>query len=93
MEIKDLSKYSTTEKIILAEQLWDSISKKDLEISEEVTMELDHRIQMLEDGKTELYTWEEVKSRLEIRQYFYSTNSHSCYLHTFHAPKNGSRSL
>ncbi|HKO76911.1 MAG TPA: addiction module protein [Flavobacterium sp.] len=65
MEIKNLSKYSNAEKIVLAEQLWDSISKEDLEISDEVKRELDIRIKNLEEGKTELYTWEEVKSHLK----------------------------
>lgn len=65
MQIKDLSKYSDAEKIVLAEQIWDSISKKDIAISEEVKYELDHRIQKLEEGKSELYTWEEVKNHLK----------------------------
>ena len=63
MEIKDLSKYSTAEKIILAEQLWDSISKKDIELSHEIQQELDVRLQLLE-GKTELYSMEEVKKHI-----------------------------
>ncbi|PWA10242.1 addiction module protein [Flavobacterium laiguense] len=65
MEIKNLSKYSNAEKIVLAEQLWDSVSKKDLEISDDVERELDIRIKNLEEGKTELYTWDEVKSHLK----------------------------
>lgn len=65
MEIKNLSKYSNAEKIVLAEQLWDSVSKEDLEISDEVRKELDIRIKNLEEGKTELYTWEEVKNHLK----------------------------
>jgi putative addiction module component (TIGR02574 family) len=65
MEIKNLSKYSNAEKIVLAEQLWDSISKKELEISEELKRELDIRLQNLEEGKTELYTWDEVKKHLK----------------------------
>lgn len=65
MEIKNLSKYSNAEKIVLAEQLWDSVSKKDLEISDDVKRELDSRIQNLEGGKTELYTWDEVKAHLK----------------------------
>lgn len=65
MEIKNLSKYSNAEKIVLAEQLWDSVSKGDLEISDEVRKELDIRIKNLEEGKTELYTWEEVKNHLK----------------------------
>ena len=66
MEIKNLSKYSDAEKIVLAEQLWDSVSKKDLEISDDVKNELDIRIKNLEEGKTELYTWDEVKSHLSL---------------------------
>jgi putative addiction module component (TIGR02574 family) len=66
MEIKNLSKYSNAEKIVLAEQLWDSISKKDLEISDELKIELDIRLQNLEEGKSELYTWEEVKKHLKF---------------------------
>ena len=65
MEIKNLSKYSNAEKIVLAEQLWDSISKKELEISDDVKKELDIRLQNFEDGKSELYTWDEVKNHLK----------------------------
>lgn len=61
MEIKDLSKYSNAEKIILAEQLWDSVSKNDVNLSYEIQQELDVRLQLLEEGKTELYSLEEVK--------------------------------
>jgi len=65
MEIKNLSKYSNAEKIVLAEQLWDSVSKKELEISDELKRELDIRLQNLEDGKSEIYTWDEVKKQLK----------------------------
>jgi len=65
MEIKNLSKYSNAEKIVLAEQLWDSVSKNEIEISDEVQRELDIRIKNLEEGKSELYTWEEVKNHLK----------------------------
>ncbi len=64
METKDFSKYSNAEKIILAEQLWDSVSKKELEISSDVEKELDHRLHLLEEGKTELYTWQEVQNHI-----------------------------
>ncbi|MFM9824822.1 addiction module protein [Flavobacterium sp.] len=65
MEIQNLSKYSNAEKIILAEQLWDSISKKDMEISDELKKELDIRLQNLEEGRSELFTWDEVKKYLK----------------------------
>ena len=65
MEIKNLSKYSNAEKIVLAEQFWDSISKKELELSDELKKELDIRLQNLEEGKSELYSWDEVKNHLK----------------------------
>lgn len=65
MEIKDLSKYSDAEKIILAEELWDSVSKDGITISDEVRNELDLRIQNLEEGKSNLYTWDEIKNHLK----------------------------
>lgn len=65
MEIKNLNKISTAEKIVLAEQLWDSISKKEIEISSEIKSELDYRLQKVEEGTTEYYTWDEVKKHLD----------------------------
>ena len=65
MKIKDLAKYSNAEKIALAEQLWDSVSKKDIELSDEIKKEIDVRLQNVEEGKTEYYTWDEVKNHLK----------------------------
>jgi len=65
MKVKDLDKYSNAEKIILAEQLWDSISKKDLELSDDVKKELDIRLKKIEEGKADLYSWDEVKDHLK----------------------------
>ncbi len=65
MKVKDLNRYSNAEKIILAEQLWDSVSKNDIEISDEVKKELDIRLKNLEEGKTDLYSWDEVKAHLK----------------------------
>jgi putative addiction module component (TIGR02574 family) len=64
MEIRDLSKYSNEEKILLAEQLWDSVSKNDMGLSHEIQAELDARLTLLEEGKTELYSLEEVKKHI-----------------------------
>lgn len=69
MKIKDLKKYSNAEKIVLAEQLWDSVSKKEIELSDEIKNELDYRLHIMEEGKTEYYSWNEVKKHLkEIRK-------------------------
>jgi putative addiction module component (TIGR02574 family) len=65
MELNNLSVYSNAEKIILAEQLWDSISKNEVEISNEIKIELDKRIKNLEEGKTELFSWDEIKNHMK----------------------------
>ncbi len=64
MKIKDSNNFSNAEKIALANQLLESDSKKDTTISEEIQKELENRLQLLEEGKTEYYTWDEVKNHL-----------------------------
>lgn len=62
MKIKDLDKYTNAEKILLAEELWKSVSKDKLELSDDIKLELDRRITLVEEDKTEFYTWEDVKN-------------------------------
>lgn len=64
MKIKDLDKHTNAEKILLAEELWDSVAIDKLELSDVLKEELDRRIALVEEDKTEFYTWEEVKKRL-----------------------------
>jgi putative addiction module component (TIGR02574 family) len=65
MKTIEIDTYSDAEKIILAEQLWDSVSKENLTLSEEVKAELDSRLKNLEDKKTKLFSWKEVKEHLK----------------------------
>jgi putative addiction module component (TIGR02574 family) len=65
MKTIEIDTYSDAEKIILAEQLWDSVSKENLTLSEEVKAELDSRLKNLEDKKTKLFAWKEVKEHLK----------------------------
>ena len=65
MKIKDLDKYTNAEKILLAEELWESVSKEKLELSDAMKQELDRRILLVEEDKTEFYTWEDVKNTLK----------------------------
>ena len=65
MKTIEIDTYSDAEKIILAEQLWDSVSKENLTLSEEVKTELDSRLKNLEDKKMKLFSWNEVKEHLK----------------------------
>lgn len=65
MKIKDLDHYTDAEKIILAEELWESVSKEKVELSDAIKKELDRRINLIEEDKTEFYTWKDVKNSLK----------------------------
>ena len=65
MKIKDLDAITTAEKIILVEQLWDSVCKKDINLSSELKLELDFRLQKVEEGKAEYFTWQDVKKHID----------------------------
>ena len=65
MKIKDLDKYTNAEKILLAEELWESVSKEKLDLTDAMKQELDRRISLVEEDKTEFYTWEDVKNTLK----------------------------
>lgn len=69
MKVKELAKYSNAEKILLAEQIWDSISKKNVELSSEIKNELEDRLHILEEEKAEFYSIEDVKKSIKkLRQ-------------------------
>ena len=65
MNINDILKLSTAERILLIEKIWGSLNTDDLEISESHKKELDKRLARLKKGETKFYKWEEVKSRLK----------------------------
>ena len=65
MKIKDLDKYTNAEKILLTEELCESVAKEKLALSDSMKQELDRRISLVEEDKTEFYTWEDVKNTLK----------------------------
>jgi putative addiction module component (TIGR02574 family) len=65
METKNLNKISAAEKIVMAEKIWDSVSKKDIEIPTAIKYELDNRLKKVEEEKAAYYTWEEIKHHLD----------------------------
>lgn len=65
METIDFSKYTDAEKITLAEQLWDSVSKGDIEISGKIESIMMERLQRIEEGRAEFYSREELRERIK----------------------------
>ena len=63
----DISELSVSERIQLAEDLWDSIStdsNPDVPLSESQKKELDRRLELHRQNPQQGSTWEEVKQRL-----------------------------
>lgn len=63
MKIQELS---ISERIVLAEKLWDSIVDEGahIELTEKQKLELDHRLQAFLDDQDVGSSWEEVKERI-----------------------------
>lgn len=64
IDIESILALSNSEKIILNEKIWESIEKDAYEISDNQKKELDLRLKKYNEGKTKLYTWEQIESEL-----------------------------
>lgn len=67
--LDELLELSISERILLAESLWESIvvHSEEVPITEEQKAELDRRLAGLEQGDIETESWEAVKRRLQNR--------------------------
>ena len=63
----DVSSLTIAERIILVEEIWDSIvlQEESLEITEAQRKELDRRIESHQDSQESDTSWEELKSELQ----------------------------
>jgi len=68
--MKEISRLSVAERIVLAEKIWESIPEESQEaaISPSDRRELDRRLDSLEAGKSRTVTWPEVKRTLRMRR-------------------------
>ncbi|HMP98136.1 MAG TPA: addiction module protein [Cyclobacteriaceae bacterium] len=68
-KLKEILELSVAEKILLVEQIWDNISEAEKDEVSQLTAaqqkEIDRRLENYKQGKSETYTWEEVKSSLK----------------------------
>ncbi len=66
-DISELKKLSIAERILIVEQIWDSIAaeQEHLELTKEQRDELDKRIADYYSSPDEGYSWEEVKNRVK----------------------------
>ena len=66
MSIDEIKMLDITERIILVEEIWDSIAKeqKSVGLSEYEKDILDARLASLEDSPDKLISWDEIKAKI-----------------------------
>jgi putative addiction module component (TIGR02574 family) len=66
--LEQIALLSVEEKIILVERVWDDIAlnahSEKLEMSHELEAELARRLALIKAGKTQLFSWNEVKQNI-----------------------------
>ncbi len=67
--IDKVKKLSISERMIIIEDIWDSIisSNKDIAVTEEQKKDLDQRLADYYDNPSEGSTWDEVKKRIRAK--------------------------
>ena len=63
----ELVRLTPPERIALISQLWDSLEDGQLPLTDAQRAELDHRLRMLDQDRSEGVTWEALKAELEQR--------------------------
>jgi putative addiction module component (TIGR02574 family) len=64
MDIQEINKLSQSKRILLAQEIWDSIDGDSIELTDAIKKELDCRLERHKKGETKYYTLAEVKSML-----------------------------
>lgn len=67
--LKDILKLSVAERILLVEEIWDSIASGPSEEVSSLTAaqknEIDRRLALYRSGQTKTYSWKEVKATIK----------------------------
>jgi putative addiction module component (TIGR02574 family) len=65
MILDEIKKLSAAERIVLIENIWDTIEPENLTLTDDHKKELDRRLLDLKSGSSKTYTWEQVKNELK----------------------------
>jgi len=63
MDITEIKKLPKAKQILLAQDIWDSLEKDGIELTDEVRAELDSRLKHHNSGKAKYYSLEESRAR------------------------------
>lgn len=67
MDLRDYKELSVSEKIILVEEIWDSIAEDNIQLSKDQKNLLDDRLNTYENT-TERTTWEKIKKNVRAKR-------------------------
>ena len=64
MDIKEIKKLSVANRMSIIEEIWESIDKGGLSVSDSQKIEVRERVERYKNGKTKFFTWDEIKTEL-----------------------------
>lgn len=65
--LQNILKLSTAERLLLLEELWNSIAVDEIKVKDTHKKELDRRLARMKRGETAFFTWDEVKKKLHSK--------------------------
>ena len=64
MDIKEIKKLSVGERLSVIGEIWESIDKEEVQITDAQKLEVRERIERYKKGQTKFFSWEEIKADL-----------------------------
>ena len=64
MDIKEIKKLSVTERISIIEEIWESIDKGGLSVSDSQKLEVRERVERYRKGETNFFSWDQIRTEL-----------------------------
>ena len=64
ISINEILKLSVSERLLLLDKIWNSIPSEKITLNDAQKKELDARIERVENGEAQFFSWKEVKQKL-----------------------------
>jgi len=64
MDIKEILKMSASRRILLVQEIWDSLPENSIELTESIQKELDNRLDLHNSNEMKYFTLDEIKNKL-----------------------------
>ncbi len=64
MDIKEINKLSVKERISMIGEIWETIDRDKIKVTDAQKLEVQERIARYKKGESKFFTWEEIKSEL-----------------------------